>query len=716
MKLRCTACRHSAGRSLASSQAQAQSRRVNSPGLFHHRALVLIPALAGLVALGCVTRLVAQESTAQRHATATNHLKRVAREMSARCLEDVRTLEDWQRQRAQRRRELLDMLGLDPLPARTPLHARVTGTLERPSYRLEKVVFQSSPGLYVTGNLYVPKDTPRPLPAILYLCGHSPHPRGAKTQYQDRAQWFAAHGYAVLILDTLEFAEVAGPHHGTHNLGFWHWLSLGYTPAGVEVWNAIRALDYLETRREVDRTRIGLTGISGGGAITWYTAAVDERVAVAAPSCSTFTYGSQAERWLASGQCDCIYFVNTYGWDFPVVGALIAPRPLLILSGQQDSIFPPDGYHAVFRRVKRVYDLYAGGESDRVREVDEAVPHSDSPLLLAEARQWMARWLKNDPTPVPLEAKPALPPEEPEDLACLAAPPADAINDRIHDEFIALPARARPRTRAAWEKRRNEVLAGLRAKVFRWFPAEPIPFETQVTGHRGGWSARYADFKEVTFATEPGVRIRARLFKPKNPPGHPPLLIVVKPGGDLVYSSDFDEWLPLFERCSILVVHPRFSEVSLGAAEFTDLERTAAWTGRTLAAMQVWDTLRAIAWAVEQERIPATRMALFGRGEAGVLALYAALLDERVDSVILAEPPASHWRGPALLNVLRVTDLPEAAAALAPRGLVFLRALPAGFAETQTLLKRAGRARSLRVAGSLAEALDLGRPDRAAAR
>jgi pimeloyl-ACP methyl ester carboxylesterase len=163
----------------------------------------------------------------------------------------------------------------------------------------------------------------------------------------------------------------------------WHWLSLGYTPAGVEVWNAIRALDYLETRREVDKQRIGMTGISGGGAITWYTAAVDERVAVAVPVCSTFTFGSQAAHWIASGQCDCIYYNNTYVWDFPIVGALIAPRPLLMISGQKDGIFPPDGYHAVFERARRVYDLYAGN-SERIREVDDNVGHSDPPCSFAK--------------------------------------------------------------------------------------------------------------------------------------------------------------------------------------------------------------------------------------------------------------------------------------------------------------------------------------------
>jgi dienelactone hydrolase len=650
---------------------------------------------------------VAQESAAQRHTEATNRLKRVAMEMSARCLDDVRTLDDWQRQRGQRRRELLDLLGLDPLPERTPLRARTTGTLDRPAYRIEKVVFQSSPGLYVTGNFYLPRDASGPVPAILYLCGHLPHPRGAKTQYQDRCQWFAAHGYAVLVIDTLEFAEVAGPHHGTHNLNLWHWLSLGYTPAGVEVWNAIRALDYLETRPEVDMKRVGLTGISGGGAMTWYTAAVDDRIAAAAPSCATFTYGSQAEHWLAAGQCDCIYYHNTYGWDFPVVGALIAPRPLIILSGQKDAIFPPDGYHAAFQRMKRVYDLYAGGSSDRIREVDEAVPHSDSPLLLQESRQWMQRWLKRDSIPVAWEEKPALPAERPDDLACLTAQPRDAINDRIHDQFVRLPRIELPRSRDAWEIRRGQLLAELRAKVFGWFPQEPVPFETKLTGKPSGASATYADFKEATFDTEPGVRIRVQLHTPRGATGPLPLLVQVKRAGDTFYSPDFDERLPLLDRASVLVVVPRFTEKSLSAAEYTDVERTAAWTGRTIASMQVWDTLRAIRWALETEKIPADRVMLFGRCHAGVVVLYAALMEERVHGIIVADPPPSHWQGPALLNVLRVTDTPEAAAALAPRELVFLRAMPPGFESTQKQFERMGRAHALRVAGSLAAGLGL---------
>jgi len=101
------------------------------------------------------------------HEAATNQLKRLAAEMTAQCLNDIRSLDDWKKQQPELRRQLLDMLGLDPLPKRTPLKAQITGRLERDAYRIEKIVFQSLPGLYVTGNFYVPKGAAKGLPTIL---------------------------------------------------------------------------------------------------------------------------------------------------------------------------------------------------------------------------------------------------------------------------------------------------------------------------------------------------------------------------------------------------------------------------------------------------------------------------------------------------------------------------------------------------------------------
>ena len=132
------------------------------------------------------------------------------------------------------------MLGLWPLPEKTPLHPTVTGTLKRGGVTIEKLHFQSRPGLYVTGDLFRPKKVEGKLPAILYVCGHSHRGRdGNKTAYQDQGMWFASNGYVCLVIDTLELGEIAGKHHGTYNLGRWWWHSAGYTPAGVECWNGV---------------------------------------------------------------------------------------------------------------------------------------------------------------------------------------------------------------------------------------------------------------------------------------------------------------------------------------------------------------------------------------------------------------------------------------------------------------------------------------------
>ena len=129
-----------------------------------------------------------------------------------------------------------------------------------------------------------PKTVEGKLPAVLYVCGHSGRGRdGNKTAFQDHGMWFAANGYVCLIIDTLQLGEIAGKHHGTYNLGRWWWQARGYTPAGVECWNGIRAIDYLVSRPDVDAERIGVTGISGGGAATVWIAAADERVKVAVP-------------------------------------------------------------------------------------------------------------------------------------------------------------------------------------------------------------------------------------------------------------------------------------------------------------------------------------------------------------------------------------------------------------------------------------------------
>jgi hypothetical protein len=249
------------------------------------------------------------------------------------------------------------------------------------------------------------------------------------------------------------------------------------------------------------------------------------------------------------------------------------------------------------------------------------------------------------------------------------------------------------------------VQAQLGEKVFRWFPTGSIPFETQVSKNSGGWAPKYADYKDVSFQTEHGVRIRAQLLTPKQGSNAAPLLIYVKRPGDSIYFMDLDELLPLLGRYTVLILNPRFSELSISAADYASIEMTAAWSGRTIAAMQVWDILRAVEWTATEEKLTPSSISLYGKGPMGILALYAALRDSRIQQVILNEPPASHWQGPALLNVLRVTDIPEVAAAFAPRRLTSLTRLPEDFDYTRSIYKLERADAQCVMAGSLPEAL-----------
>ncbi|MGV8042527.1 MAG: acetylxylan esterase [Thermoanaerobaculaceae bacterium] len=600
------------------------------------------------------------------------------------------------------------MLGIDLLAPRQTLDHQSAGVLERQHFQIEKVVLETLPGLLATGTLYRPNDRSRPAPCVLYLCGHQIHPLGAKTQYQDRYLWYPAHGFACLVLDSLQCGEVQGIHHGTHTLGLMDWVSLGYTPAGVEVWNAMRAIDWLGTVPGIDATRVGVTGVSGGGVMTWFLAALDERVSVAAPSSSAYTIASQVGRNVVGRQCDCTFYPNVYRMDFPEIGALIAPRPLLILGGERDRIFPPQGYREVFRKVSRVYELPWFGEStatDRIRLAECNDGHSDSSESLREAREWMARWLAPDrPEALRASRDPSPPLEPPEKLVCLARIPPDAANFTIHRTFINASVPVLPKTAKEWQARRCVLIDWLQTVVFGWFSQEPIPFRTSRRLGSGGHARRFARFSEWEFDTERGVRIRAQLYEPRASGVEAPLLVVVKGRGEQVVFPD-DELLPLFSDHSVLVVIPRFAEWYPSPVEYSSMERVSVICGRTNAAQQVWDVARAVRWVLHEGRLAPGKISVFGRGEAGIIGMYAALFEGRIAQVVLKAPPASHFDGPALPAILRRTDIAEVAAAIAPRELTLLSAPPPTFSLTRSIFQLSDCAPSFTQVGSLVAAL-----------
>ena len=163
------------------------------------------------------------------------YIRQEALRLEGAFLRDIEKPQDWLERRKEYRKQLLFMLGLWPLPKRTPLKPVVTGTIERKGFVVEKLHFQSMPHLYVTANLYRPPRPEGRLPAVLYACGHAGRGRdGNKTAYQRHGIWFATHGYICLMIDSLQLGEIAAIHHGTYRENRWWWHSRGYTPAGVE--------------------------------------------------------------------------------------------------------------------------------------------------------------------------------------------------------------------------------------------------------------------------------------------------------------------------------------------------------------------------------------------------------------------------------------------------------------------------------------------------
>lgn len=326
--------------------------------------------------------------------------------LSSRCLADVQTAEDWNKQRAERHQELCEMLGLSPFPEKTPLNTEIVETRTIDDIIVENLHFQSRPGLYVTANLYRPKEVKEKLPAILYMCGHAVVKEngvslGNKTSYQHHGAWYAKNGYVCLTIDTIQLGEIPGLHHGTHNLGMWWWLNRGYTPAGVEAWNAVRAIDYLQSRPEVDPERIGATGRSGGGASTWFIAALDERIKAAAPVAGITNLENHIVDGCVAGHCDCMFMVNRYGWDFPMLAALIAPRPLLIINTDRDPIFPLDGVVDIHVRSRRLYKILGADNNTGLFLCQGG--HVDSQHLQNASFEWFNRFLKKHPVNAPVE-------------------------------------------------------------------------------------------------------------------------------------------------------------------------------------------------------------------------------------------------------------------------------------------------------------------------
>jgi dienelactone hydrolase len=619
-----------------------------------------------------------------------NYLRQETEKISAHFADDIKSLAAWEAKRPEYVEQYYYMLGLSPRPEKTPLHATVTGTLKGDGYVVDMLQYQSRPHLYVTGNLYRPAVVAEgsKLPAVFYVCGHSNRGRnGNKVAYQSHGIWFARHGYICLIVDSLELGEIASFHHGTYNLDRWWWQSRGYTPAGVEAWNGVRGIDYLVSRPDVDPERIAVSGISGGGAATYWVTCADERVKVAVPVSGMADLESYVSNRVINRHCDCMFFYNTFQWPWTRIAGLIAPRPLLFTNSDHDAIFPMDANERVICRLKRLYSLY--GASDQVNAVVSVGDHAYRKDIRQAAFRFINSQFKFDSRPI-LDSevdlgsegdKPGAYPIPPEKLRVFPRDedlPADRINATIDMQFVPIAKVAAPEAGKldAWKK---PLLDEFRRVTFRYFP-ETIPA-----------ARRIGEAKKPTLRMQSEQRIEFRLRQPvagaaKLTNG---VLLVVLNENEAGTTPDWVAKIAPADQ-AIVFCEPR----GIGETRWTEkdppnyVKRSHALLGRTVDTGRVWDVVAAAKFLSANFRAEGANdrfpVHVAGKGAAGLIAAYAAIQTPEIAGATLVSPPASLMdsAAPQFLNALRVCDVPDALGLIAPRPLTIVGAPAERFSAT----------------------------------
>jgi dienelactone hydrolase len=624
------------------------------------------------------------------------YLARAAAAIEASWPDDVPTAEAWQALRPRYHDEYMDMLGLSPAPARGPLQTTVTGTFDAGDVAVENLHYQSVPHLYVTANLYRPKNT-KPgerLPAVLYVCGHAGNGRdGGKTVFQSHGIWLARHGYVCLIVDTLQLGEIPGVHHGTYREERWWWHSRGYTPAGVECWNGVRGIDYLVSRPDVDPDRIAVTGISGGGAATFWIAAADDRVQVAVPVSGMADLGSYVADRVVDGHCDCMFLYNTYQWPWTRIAGLIAPRPLLFVNSDHDSLFPMAANDRVIARLERLYSRFGAG--DRVDAVVSMGGHAYRKDIRQSVDRFLNTHLKGDLRPVVDSEVDAVAESNPgrrypidtkrlRVFATDADIPAGQLNTTIDRHFVPV-AKVELPDRAGFPSWRDKLVADLRRRSFHHLPVR-VPPARALEGHRQD---------AFRYATEEGIEVDMEVLeRPDEIAKAGFVKLVVSLGEPRPTDQNFGINLDPKEGALY-----RFRPRGASPDQWTrknppnTVERSHALLGRTVDSGRVWD-VAACARILKAKYGPGVPLIVEGRGAAGMIGAYAALLEPDIDRVEVIDPPLTHMdaAAPALLGVLRVLDIPEALGLLAPRPLAIRGGSDVLFERVSAIYDRAGAA------------------------
>jgi cephalosporin-C deacetylase-like acetyl esterase len=608
------------------------------------------------------------------------------------------------------RAQLWEILG--GRPQETPLNARTVGTIDRSGYRVEKLIYESMPEVYVTAHLYVPTTGKPPYPGIVVPLGHTENGK-AYRNYQYSYQNLARKGYVVLAYDPFgqgerrQYLRPTSGHAfstGEHTQAGRPMILFGSGFARYRVWDGIRSLDYLLSRSEVDPQRIGCTGHSGGGTMTMYLIALDPRIQAAVAVEANFenmagpNYDPPGA--IADAEQDLVGGLPL-GLDRGDLLAAFAPKPLLMSytvhdQGQTYSPVYEEAIKENYDELKRIYGILGAG--DKVDLFAGHLPHDMDYFQRRAMYGWFNRCFGKMDTGVEendFDASPAA------DLNCtttgqvltsLGGRSVVQLNrDRVKELLPpglfctqgAGPSSAREQVRA----RLSKLLA---------VPSKRSPLNDRILASLPGRKLR---IDEIQFESEPGVRITGWFVRAKEGAAVRPCVLFVSDGladEAVAEPSPLDEILS--QGNAVCAINLRGITLSTprppsGGPVFyrgMELKERFAWTnlvlGSPVIGQRVWDILRCLDYLKTRPDVEGSQIRVLGRGPAGLAALMAGALDESVRSVLLDRTLATYasivdaedyalaldWFVP---GILRHFDIPDIAAAIYPRPVWITNAL-----------------------------------------
>jgi dienelactone hydrolase len=568
-------------------------------------------------------------------------------------------------------------------PERTPLNTRTVGAFDRPAYRVERLVYESSPGLHIPANLYIPKNARPPYPGVLFQMGHSLNGKAA-APYQYCCQGLAHLGFLVLAFDPMGQGErtyYPNPETGLtrlgsaddeHTLPGKQLLLVGDSAARLQTWDAVRSLDVLASHPLVDPQRLASTGQSGGGTLTMLLAAVDDRLACAAITCAN-TENHAVRNFNPPGSTDDAE-QNLTGsgregvdrWDllWP-----LAPKPLLVAVSARDAFgtysprYIEDG-RAEFARLENAYRLL--GAESKISWYETPMPHSLAPDMRLEVYRWFAQWLQGRTGEI---SEPEVHAEEDRTLW------VSETGNVVRSLGGKTPQRLAAEQRNDAPKTPSPEL--IRSLLHLEMPAAPGLIE------KGRVPSRACHAEAVEISVNAEVAVPAWRFSPVKQASRA-TVIILEPGGrsgrwgeDSLYQQLAARGLTVCapDLRGVGDLAPEFPRHSARHAVWHQTEEAYAWAslmlGRPLLGQRVTDLIAIV------RALSVPKITLAASGKMTVPALFAAALEPHIGRLVLSGGVAS-FRSlvdaiqpeiPAaniIPGLLRHFDLPQLEAAVKP--------------------------------------------------